>query len=175
MPITRDEFDKICIDQLHKVVLQLSGNCFELKKLCATLIVSAGTLIATFTGRHLDASLFSGATFITLFFWVLDSQSYYYQEKIRARMKKLGEDIIEPASVPAGTPSIPQPALSTPDTPLDGVGMPLSEERENRAAGNRILHAFFNGSMSFYWILIALFGLLAVLYWQGIIHTIIES
>ena len=31
-----DSLDKEQIDQLHAVTLQVSSNCFELKKLCAT-------------------------------------------------------------------------------------------------------------------------------------------
>ncbi|MBB4635696.1 hypothetical protein [Longimicrobium terrae] len=148
----QDELDKISIDQLHKAVLQLSGNCFEIKKLCATVLVSASTLVTTFTNRQLDASLFVGGGVITLFFWMLDGQSYYYQEKLRAQMKKLAEHIAD---------------RDKQKVTVLGVGMPLTEERENWNVVQRSFHAAFNGSMLFYVLLLIIMLGLGTLYSVG--------
>ncbi|CAA9366999.1 MAG: hypothetical protein AVDCRST_MAG68-4953 [uncultured Gemmatimonadetes bacterium] len=151
-PEFQDELDKISIDQLHKAVLQLSGNCFEIKRLCVTVLIAAGTLIATFTNKRLDASLFVAGGVIVSFFWLLDVQSYYYQEKLRARMKELAEDIAKRHS---------------PKIEVDGVGMPLSEKRENWRPGPRAFHAATNASMGFYLLLVLLMLVLGILYWVG--------
>lgn len=153
----QDESDKTSIDQLHKAVLQLSNNCFEIKKLCVTILVAAATLIATFTSRQLDTSIFVAGIIITGFFWILDSQSYYYQEKLRARMKELAEDM-------AGRREV---KLS-----ISGVGMPLSEEREERTVTARVVLSGFNESMFFYLALSVLLCALALLYHFGVIHSI---
>lgn len=84
---TASELDLKSIDQLHALVLELSKNCFELKKLCATILVSGSVLIATFTDKRLDYAFFGAGAIVILFFWILDSQSYYYQDKLRAVMK----------------------------------------------------------------------------------------
>jgi hypothetical protein len=122
----RDELDKASIDQLHKAVLQISGKCFKIKKLCVTVLISAATLLATFTDKKLDLSLFVGGLIGVSFFWLLDAQNYYYQEKLRARMKKLGEDIA---------------SRHLPHLRVDGIGMPLSEKRE-AALGTHLAPAF---------------------------------
>lgn len=150
----RDEIDRLSIDQLHEAVLQLSSNCFELKKLCTLLLVSAGTLIAAFTDDKLDPSMFVAGVVITIFFWLLDSQSYYYQEKIRACMKTLAEGLAERH-----------------DTTVEllGVGMPLSEERENWGPLRRSVHAALNPSMAFYGILAGIMVGLMCLLRRGLI------
>lgn len=150
----KDEIAKLSIDQLHKAVLQFSGNCFELKKLCVTVLVSAGTLIATFTQRQLDTSIFVAAATIVLFFWILDAQSYYYQEKLRAEMKNLAEEIA---------------ARHKASLVVEGIGMPLTEKRENWPVRQRSLHALFNGSMAFYVLLVLLVLITGMLYRWGMI------
>src|SRR5690349_3446858 len=81
----QDGMDRIQLDQLHKVVLELSKNCFELKKLCVTVLGSAAVLICTLTQSQLDMALFVGTSLVILFFYIADCQSYFYQEKIRIR------------------------------------------------------------------------------------------
>ena len=51
-----DQQDMKSIDQLHQVVGQFSTNCFEAKKLSATVLVSAFVFFVTFSKR-LDASV----------------------------------------------------------------------------------------------------------------------
>lgn len=151
-----DELDKISIDQMHKAVLQFSSNCFELKKLCATVLVSGATLIATFTDKQLDLSIFIAGVMVTLFFWLLDSQSYYYQEKLRANMKIKAENMAE---------------RHNQKTVVDGVGLPLSEEREQRKVETRVLNSLFNNSMFFYLVLAFIIVILAILFEAGYITS----
>jgi hypothetical protein len=158
-PAIQDELDKTSITQLHSVVLQLSGNCFELKKLCVTVLVSAGTLVATFAGWRIDAALLGTGAVVTSFFWILDGQSYYYQEKLRARMKNLADRIAARGEVTS--------ALGN-----DGVGAVLSEERAQWNSRERGRHALLNQSMAFYWMLIALLILLALLFHFDLVHTL---
>jgi hypothetical protein len=151
-----DDLARLSIDQLHEVVLQLSGNCFETKKLCATIIVSATTLVATFLNKQLDASLFWGGGFIALFFWLLDAQSYYYQDKLRAHMKILAKGL-----------ALRQALKLT----IQGVGMPLTDRREQWSPRRRALHAAFNASMIFYLLLCLFLVVLATLVKHGVIHA----
>jgi hypothetical protein len=150
----RDELDKASIDQLHKAVLQISGNCFEIKRLCVTVLISAATLISVFTEKKLDLSLFTGSFMAIMFFWLLDAQNYYYQEKLRARMKELGE----------GLASRHLPTLK-----VDGIGMPLSDKREERSTRERVVSSLANYSMIFYLLLALVNSLLLVAYLSGLI------
>ena len=152
-----DGLDKISIDQMHKAVLQFSSNCFELKKLCATVLVSAATLIATFTNKQLDLSIFVAGLIVTLFFWLLDSQSYYYQEKLRAYMKIKAENLA---------------ARHNQKVVVDGVGLPLSEERERRKVETRVLSSLFNSSMFFYLVIAVIIILLAIIFKLGYIKSL---
>lgn len=151
-----DEMDKISIEQLHKAVLQFSSNCFELKKLCVTILVSASVLIATFTGKLLDPSLFVGGGIIIVIFWILDVQSYYYQEKLRDRMRDLANKIT---------------ARQVQGIIVEGIGMPLPKERGD---SSRLIRSFFNSSMLFYLLLIALDVFLAILFYLQIIKNPIK-
>ncbi|HEX6095136.1 MAG TPA: hypothetical protein VF432_02340 [Thermoanaerobaculia bacterium] len=153
---TRDKLDEAQIEQLHKAVTQFGANCFELKKLCVTVVFAAATLLATLTGKQLDAAFFVGALIAIVVFWLLDAQSYYYQEKLRARMKKLAEGIGARHALIEYT---------------DGVGMPLSEARENRSPSGRAIHALFNWSMFFYMVLGCVVAILLALYLGGIIDN----
>ena len=156
MKAFQDELAKESIDQLHKTVLQMSSNCFEIKKLCATVLVAAITLVATLTGAQLDPALWCGAAVVVVVFWLLDAQSYYYQEKLRARMKELAES---------------RAKEHTPQIIVDGVGMPLTNRRENWNTAARAWHAVFNQSMAFYWLLLAMAVGVAILYSTGLIHS----
>jgi hypothetical protein len=154
-----DDMDLMSIEQLHKVVLQLSSNCFELKKLCATILISAATLFATFSGWRLNYSIFNSGFVVTLFFWILDAQSYYYQEKLRSRMKILAERILRRRS-------------SGSHLEIDGVGAVLTEQRENLKYYQRVLHSLFNKSMVFYWLVMILLSILSILFYSGIITNL---
>jgi hypothetical protein len=151
--VTEDELDKISIEQLHAVVLELSKNCFELKKLCATILIAASTLLATFTNKQLDPSVFVGGLIIISFFWILDAQSYYYQEKIRARMKTLSEQ---------------RARRVNPNTIIAGVGMPIAP---TRTAETRRRRSLFNASMLFYLLLASLDLIVWLSYALGLVNS----
>lgn len=139
------------IDQLHAVVLDLSKNCFELKKLCATVLVSAAVLIATFTDKKLDYSFLGAGAIIIGFFWILDVQSYFYQDKLRSIMKEKARAIVEEGKL---------------KLEVEGVGVPLATARTHES---RLRRSFFNPSMLFYAFLALIDGGVAVLYWLGAI------
>ena len=154
--MTQDDLDTQSINQLHAVVLEISKSCFELKKLCATVLGASMTLVASFTRQSLDPSLFVGATLVIAFFWIADAQSYYYQEKVRIRMKELQEGLLSRSS-----------GLRL----VDGVGMPITMQRSSWPRWKRVFHSVFNWSMMFYGGLIALVVIVSVLYRLNIIST----
>ncbi len=154
--MTQDELDQQSIVQLHTMVVEFSKNCFELKKLCATVIGSSLTLLAAFTARRIDTVFFVGSAVIIVFFWMADAQSYYYQKKLRLRMKVLQEGILQRGSV---------------SLIFDGVGMPISARREGGPASQRVRHAIFNASMSFYLGLLAIDATAVLAYILGKLHS----
>lgn len=152
--LTAESLDKEQIDQLHAATLQVSGNCFELKKLCATVMVAAGTLIVTLSDRELDYALFVGGLVVVLVFWTADAQSYYIQAKLRARMKELQQ---------VRTRRLAE--LST--YAVEGVGLPIDVQP---ARPRRILHAFFNASMLYYFLVAVVLSSAWVAYGTGLIR-----
>lgn len=141
-----DSLDRAQVEQLHQLCLQLSKNCFEIKRLCVTILVSASVLIGTFTQRRLDWAIFVGAAIVVAFFYLLDVQSYYYQRKARAGMRELANAVLSRGGL----------ALT-----LAGFGLPLgSKSREEPS----IRRALLNPSMCFYAVL-ALLDLLVTLLW----------
>jgi hypothetical protein len=153
-PIDADELDKEQIQQLHAATLQISGNCFELKKLCATVLVAAGTLIASFTSKHVDSSLFLAGCLVVLVFWVADGQSYYIQAKLRRRMRDL--QMTRTARV-----------AELNDYDVSGVGLPAPLQKDDvRSAA---IKSLFNASMLYYLLLAALLLLGWLLFLLGAI------
>lgn len=161
----QDELDEKSIDQLHQVVLQFGNNCFETKKLCVTVLISASVLITSFTDKQLDASFFIAGAVVTTFFWFLDGYNYFYQEKLRSRMKELAENIARRHIIP------PKLGEEDQNANVDGVGMPLSEEREQSSQLTRMRRSAFNYSMLFYIILVLLNIVVGVSYYYGFIHS----
>jgi hypothetical protein len=53
-----DELDREQIEQLHAATLKASDSCFELKKLCATVLVPTATVVAVFTDKRLNEAVF---------------------------------------------------------------------------------------------------------------------
>ncbi|MGW5081872.1 hypothetical protein [Micromonospora echinospora] len=84
--VQADDLDKELIDQLHAATLKASDSCFEIKKLCATVLVPTGTLVALFSGRRLTAAVFFSGLFVITFFWLADAVGYYYQRRLRVTM-----------------------------------------------------------------------------------------
>lgn len=133
--MTQNDLDEKSIDQLHDAVVEFSKNCFELKKLCATVVGTTLTLLAAFTEQLSVPTFFAAIGLVTTFFWMADAQSYFYQEKIRIQMKAFQNSISS--------------RLSTPLI-VDGVGMPISDVRVERSRYKRVVLSIFNWSMMFY-------------------------
>jgi hypothetical protein len=154
--MTQDELDQQSIDQLHAFVVEVSKNCFELKKLCATVVGSSLTLFAAFTSERIGPVLFVGGAVIIFFFWMADAQSFFYQEKIRNRMNNLQEGMVQ---------------RSHANLIFDGVGMPISAKRQGRPVSRRVWHSVFNWSMAFYYGLLLIDGLAFLVYYLSGIHS----
>jgi hypothetical protein len=140
----RDALDSVRIDQLHAATLKASDSCFEMKKLCATLLVATGTLVSVFNNKTLSAGVFIAGLAVIASFWLADSVGYYYQRRLRALMDGLilrrGERCEPTYTFKAAT----------------GVGW---------------LRAAFNGSMVFYLILAALVSAGWLLWGIGLISA----
>ena len=154
--MTQDELDQQSIAQLHDAVLGFSKNCFELKKLCATVIGASLTLLAAFTSDKIDSVFFVGGAVIIVFFWLADAQSYFYQEKIRIQMTILQNGILRRNNL---------------HLIFDGVGMPLSSDRQARTLPWRVFFSAANWSMIFYYGLLAIDGLAFLAYAFGWLHS----
>lgn len=83
---TADDLDKELLGQLHAATLKASDSCFELKKLCATVLIPTGTLVALFSERRLGPAVFVAGFLVIVFFWLADAVGYYYQRKLRVAM-----------------------------------------------------------------------------------------
>jgi hypothetical protein len=141
--VTADDLDKEQLTQLHNATLKASDSCFELKKLCATVLVPAGTLVAVFTNKKLDAAVFVGGLVVIFAFWMADSVGYYYQRKLRIAMTPIWQR--RAARCTGGYNQVPNP----------------------RPVGPR--GAAFNSSMLFYLILTVVLATLFVLFELGVI------
>ena len=89
----QNSLDQDSINQLHGAVLQVSQTCYDIKKLCATVI---GSVVAGVVGLaqvqpdvRIEYSFFLIGAAISVFFWFLDGQNYLLQRKMRLRMKEL--------------------------------------------------------------------------------------
>lgn len=139
------------IDQLGAATAQFSDHCLEYKKLCVALITAVPALLMKLTNNKLDLSIFVAAGLIAITFWIIDAQAYFYQEKLRDRMKEIAQKI--------------QQARGE-KTLVDGVGLPIG----NRTAKRRRFRSYFNSSQLPYYILLAVDGSLwgaYALHWIG--------
>jgi hypothetical protein len=143
--ITADDLDREQLEQLHAATLKASDSCFELKKLCATVLIPAGTLVALFTNKKLNAAVFVAGLLIITTFWLADAVGYFYQRKLRAAMTPIWER--RAARCPGGYKYVPTPA----------------KVRPARAA--------FNSSMTYYLILALLIGVAFLLFETGVIQS----
>ncbi len=139
-----DDLDKDQIQQLHSMLLQVANNCFEIKKLCATALVATATLIATFANKQLRPAIFPVALVVAVVFWITDAQSYYYQEKIRTRMKQLQQRRVDRTGLTYR---------------VDGVGMQFAPRP---TMVRKLLRAMINESMVYYAVLAVIDGVLWV-------------
>lgn len=122
------------LDQLHNVTLQFSKNSLEIKKIYISLIIGVTTLFIKINESKLDISLYIIISAISILFWFLDSQNYYYQEKLRHRMKKVKRDLKGNGST-------------------GGMGIPLEEQRTLNTLKRR---SIINWSNSLYIIIVVI-------------------
>ena len=128
------------IDQLDTAILQFSRNTLATKKICASLLVGVIALILKITDNSLDLSIYVSSFITILVFWIIDSNSYYYQRKLRIQMTKIVNELKEEQIV------------------INGFGMPLS--KSEKASWRK---AFFNESQLFYILgAIVIIGLLII-------------
>jgi hypothetical protein len=142
--------------RLHELLLHVSGTCFEIKKICATVLVASATLIISFSDGNFGSSLYLGALALVGIFWSLDALSYKLQVRIRTRL-----DTIALRRIDRVLPPIP------PENRVDYLALPLSPKRTELEG--RMLRAFFNQSMAFYLILLAAILLLLALTYKSTI------
>lgn len=115
------------IDQLDSAILQFSKNTLTSKKICASILVGVIALILKITDNSLDLSIYVSSIVTLLIFWIIDSNSYYYQRKLRIKMTEIVNDLNGNGII------------------YVGYGMPL--EKEEKASWKS---AFFNQSQLFY-------------------------
>jgi hypothetical protein len=129
--VTADSLDQIRIDQLHAATLRASDSCFEMKKLCATLVVATGTLVSVFTNKTLTTGAFAAGLAVVAAFWLADSVGFFYQRRLRWLMDGLIDRLAKRSSL---------------------------EYEFSRAKKVKWFGAAFNGSMMFYLLLALLIG-----------------
>jgi hypothetical protein len=136
-----DELDWKLLDQLYGVVSQISGFCFEIKKICVTTEFVVMTLLVKFTTDKLDHSLFVAGFVIPVCFWFLDAVGYYYQVRLRGSMESIRQRIAK-----RGSQQI---------TDVSG-GQVISSKRTERPVLLRVVDATFNHSMWLYGFMVAI-------------------
>jgi len=133
-----DELDWNLLEQLDRVVLQISGFSFRTKQLCLAIDIAVVGLLINFTDNELDQSIFVAGFVIPLSFWVLDSISYYYQVKPRGVMDNIRDRLRERNS----------------EQLIHGAQINvIDRSRTERNSFLRVLGAFFNHSMWLYLLL----------------------
>ncbi|HKM00790.1 MAG TPA: hypothetical protein VJ083_01920 [Sedimentibacter sp.] len=124
------------IDQLDSAILQFSKNTLITKRICASLLVAIIAIILRVTDDKLDFSIYVASAVTLLIFWIIDSNSYYYQRLLRIRMSKIVKELKN-------------------DDLVIGFGMPLKKD-EKITWGKSL----FNSSQLFY--LLSIFVVVAV-------------
>jgi hypothetical protein len=143
--VTADDLDREQLEQLHAATLKASDSCFELKKLCATVLVPTGTLVVVFTDKRLNVAVFVAGLLVITAFWLADAVGYFYQRKLRVVMTMIW--LRRAARCPGGYDYVPEPRKVGP----------------TRAA--------FNASMTYYLILAVLVGAAFLLFELGVIRS----
>lgn len=137
-----EDLDKELLAQLHNATLKASDVCFEMKKLCATVLVPTVALVSVFSDRKLNLAVFSAAFTVIGCFWLADSVGYYYQRKLRVAMGRIWI----------------RRADRSPD-----------EWTFRPPKHTPVWRALLNGSMTFYLILFGVTGVATSLYLLGLI------
>lgn len=149
-----DELDWNLLDQLHKVVLQISTFCFRTKQICLTVEFVVIGLLVKFTENKLDESIFVAGLAIPLCFWFLDGVAYFYQVKLRGIMDNIRDQLHNRNST-----SIVE----------NEHGKVIEHKRIVRAQLSKIISSFINNSMWLYFFLLCADIILWILFRKGII------
>lgn len=83
------------IDQLDAAILQFSRNTLITKRICASVLVAIIAIILRITDNKLDVSIYIASFITLLIFWIIDSNSYYYQRLLRKRMTQIVNELKE--------------------------------------------------------------------------------
>jgi hypothetical protein len=150
-----DELDWNILDQLHKVVLQISTFCFRTKQICLTVEFVVIGLLIKFTNDKLDESIFVAGLAIPLCFWFLDGVAYFYQVKLRGVMDNIREQLHKRNSTPMVA---------------DIHGKVIEQRRINRSQLIKIITSFINHSMWIYFFLLCADVILWLLFRKGVIE-----
>ncbi|MGW4370044.1 hypothetical protein ACWEKT_30805 [Nocardia takedensis] len=95
-----DAIDLEQLEQLHKATLSASDSCFELKKICASVLVPTGSLIVIANDKKLTPIVFIAGLAIVVAFWLADSVGYFYQRKLRSAMTPIWTRLAQRSSYP---------------------------------------------------------------------------
>ena len=146
-----DEIDWKIIDQLHTATVNFTTTSLELKKLFFVLVGIAVPSLIKLSGDKLDLSLFITLYILTFTFWLMDSYTYFYQEKLREKMNAHFTEI--------------KNRNKENFILLDTIKQSLTIE-ENRTKVNRLWRSVSNPSVRFYFILLLLntIGIILFLY-----------
>lgn len=149
-----DELDWNLLDQLHKVVLQISTFCFRTKQICLTIEFVVIGLLIKFTDNKLDEAIFVAGLAIPFCFWFLDGIAYFYQVKLRGVMDNIRDQLHK---------------RNSRSIVADKHGKVIEQTRINRSQLPKIISSFVNHSMWLYYFLLGADIILWLLFRKGII------
>ena len=149
-----DEIDWKIIDQLHNATLNFSSKSLEIKKMFLVFVGILVPALIKLSGEILDWSIFV-ALYLSIFsFWILDSYTYFYQEKLRGMMNERFKSI----SIRNQEEKIIQENKEK--------GFTIQEERVEKISKVKSL---FNASHLIYLIMSILNSICCYLFWKGIV------
>jgi hypothetical protein len=149
-----DEIDWKIIDQLHNATLNFSSKSLDIKKMLLAFVGILVPILIKLSRDKLDWSIFV-ALYITIFsFWILDSYTYFYQEKLRGMMNERFKRI----SLRNQEEKIIQENKEK--------GFTIEEKRIKKISKAKSL---FNASHLIYLIMLIINLLCCYLFWKGII------
>ncbi|MFS4429306.1 hypothetical protein [Chryseobacterium sp. S90] len=143
-----DEIDWKMIDQLHNATNNFSSSSLEFKKIYFVLLGILTPIIFKLANNKFDISLLITPLCLSIFFWILDIITYYFQEDLRARMKDHFKELKKRSS------TIPE---NNEEYTLEN----------NRTPKSRLYRSFFNASSMFYPIIIGFDTILIIFHYAG--------
>lgn len=146
-----DEIDWKIIDQLHNVTLNFSSKSLEIKRIFVIFIGILVPVALQLSKNTLSWALFSSLYVVIISFWLVDSYTYYYQEKLRGLMNKK----FESNSLRNGT--------------SDTKHFVIDPKRVKKKGLKSLVKSMFNFSHLLYYIMIILNLITSLMYWKGIL------